>query len=110
MTWKQSATFSLNNGKQDGGAGERFIIFFSSFQTYGKPAPFLPQHALRFSNEFRYEFAVWAPFSSVEAAKAAGRKRRWLVLQGLLVGNLLARASSYQLRSWVRTEYLVAAW
>ncbi|OPJ85506.1 hypothetical protein AV530_001724 [Patagioenas fasciata monilis] len=27
------------------------------------------KHAPRFSNEFRFEFAVWAPFSSVEAAE-----------------------------------------
>lgn len=42
MTWKQSATFSLNNGKQDGGAGERFIIFFFLLSNLREPCPFLP--------------------------------------------------------------------
>ncbi|XP_060623569.2 structural maintenance of chromosomes protein 4 isoform X3 [Anolis sagrei] len=52
------------------------LLLSPPFKPVEAPPLFLfPQHALRISNEFRYEFAVWAPFSSVEAAKAAGRKR-----------------------------------
>lgn len=44
-------------------------IFFPLLSNPREPGPLPSQHAPRFSNEFRFEFAVWAPFSSVEAAE-----------------------------------------
>lgn len=45
------------------------FFFFSLLSNPREPGPLPSQHAPRFSNEFRFEFAVWAPFSSVEAAE-----------------------------------------